>query len=102
LLGLGIRLYVASRIGTHFAPFNMILSNIPGPDTPLRIAGAVVEHQTPLGPLSMNVGLTVICYSYNGWIEFGFVSTPEIADDIDRLADAIEPALQRLEQAAGL
>ena len=100
LLALAVRAFTASH--THAVPVNITSSTIRGPDSPLYIAGAVVEQAVPLGPLSINVGLNILCHTYNGWAEFGFVTTPEIANDIDDLANAIEPALRKLEEAANL
>lgn len=95
LLGLAAR----AAHGQRFA--NLIVTNIPGPQSPLYCLGAQMLEVYPLAPLSRNLTINIAALSYCGTLHFGLVGDGASTPDLELLAGGIEDAFAELRGLAG-
>jgi WS/DGAT/MGAT family acyltransferase len=81
-------------------PFNVVISNVPGPQFPLYGVGAKVVGNYPVSAINDGVALNMTVMSYNGNIDFGLLSCRELMPDIWDLMDFIYESLAELKEAA--
>ena len=81
-------------------PFNLIVTNVPGPPVPLYLAGAPMIAAYPLVPLFSNQGLGIALFSYAGKLFWGLNADWDTLPDLDRFAVAIEESFAELCAAA--
>lgn len=93
LMPLGVRLL------TSMQPYNMLVTNVPGPPLPLYLLGARIEALYPYAPLFDRQGLGIALFSYAGKLSWGIVGDWDLAPDLSEFADAIRRAFQRLRRA---
>ena len=81
--------------------FNLVVTNVPGPQVELYVAGSRMLEVFPVVPLVRGQGLSIGMTSYDGRIYFGLNADQGIVGDVDLLADLIEQEVgQLLEDAA--
>ncbi|MGI9615415.1 MAG: WS/DGAT/MGAT family O-acyltransferase [Acidimicrobiales bacterium] len=81
-------------------PFNVVISNIPGPQFPLYCDGAKLVASYPLPVVTDGAALNITLSSYDGSMHFGIVSCRDAIDDLWPLLDAIESATDELLDAS--
>ena len=81
--------------------FNLVVTNVPGPQVPLYAAGSRMLEVFPVVPLARGQGLSVGMTSYDGRVWFGLNADQDIVGDVDVLASLIEEEVAELVDAAG-
>lgn len=81
-------------------PFNVVISNVPGPQTPLYLAGARMLNYYPVSVVTDGQGMNMTVQSYSGSLDFGLISCRELMPDLWNLMDYVEESLAELGAAA--
>jgi len=80
--------------------WNLVVSNVPGPQCPLYMAGAKLVANYPVSVITDGMGLNITVMSYNGQMDFGIVSDRDQMPDVDRLTGWLHDELNALKPAA--
>ena len=90
----------ASRLNFSTRLFNLLVTNVPGPQLPLYLLGRELKDLFPLAFLPENHALAIAIMSYNGNLDYGLLGDYDAMPDIDIVADGIERSLAALLAAA--
>ncbi|MGH2922988.1 MAG: WS/DGAT/MGAT family O-acyltransferase [Solirubrobacterales bacterium] len=91
----------AARLQSRQRFFNLVVTNIPGPQFPLYLMGRRMEAVYPMVPLAKRQAVCVGVMSYDGGIGFGLIGDYDAIPDLDELARDLDESLSELVEAAG-
>ena len=90
----------ASRINFSTRLFNLIVTNVPGPQFPLYVRGRELLEVFPVAFLPRDHGLAIAIMSYNGKVDFGLLGDYDAMPDLERFGGMLEDSLAELLAAA--
>jgi diacylglycerol O-acyltransferase len=94
------RVVFATGVLHRLPPFNVCISNVPGPNVPVYLCGAKLLAHYPVSVITDGQGLNITLVGYLGQLHFGLVSCRELIPDLDVLADYLVEELDLLLKAA--
>jgi WS/DGAT/MGAT family acyltransferase len=90
----------ASRLNFSTRLFNLIVTNVPGPQFPLYLLGRELQELLPVAFLPQDHALAIAIMSYNGSVDFGLLADYDAMPDVSAVGDAIRASLDELLEAA--
>jgi diacylglycerol O-acyltransferase len=90
----------ASRLNFSTRLFNLLVTNVPGPQVPLYVLGRELQDLYPIAFLPRDHALAVAIMSYNGRLDFGLLADYDAMPDLDDLAADLAAARDELVAAA--
>jgi diacylglycerol O-acyltransferase / wax synthase len=90
----------AARLTSRQRFFNLVVTNVPGPQFPLYLLGRELQAIFPMVPLAENQAICFGIMSYNGQVNFGLTADYDAMPDVDALADDLRYSIDELATAA--
>ncbi len=90
----------ASRLHFSTRLYNLLVTNVPGPQFPLYLLGRELEEFIPVAFLAPNQALAVAIFSYNGGVKIGLIGDFDALSDLDRLGEMVSESSAELLAAA--
>jgi diacylglycerol O-acyltransferase len=91
----------AARLQARQRLFNLVVTNVPGPQFPLYMLGRELDAMFPMVPLAENQALGIAIMSYDGQLNFGLNADYDAMPDLEALADELRASIEELAAAAG-
>jgi WS/DGAT/MGAT family acyltransferase len=85
-----------ARLAAGTRSYNMVVTNVPGPQVPVSLLGARMERVYPLVPLFSNQGLGIALFSYDGWLFWGFNADWDAVPDLHDLVPLVQEEFEVL------
>jgi hypothetical protein len=92
----------AARLQARQRYFNLVVTNVPGPQIPLYLLGRLMVGFYPVVPLAHHQALGIAIMSYDGRLGFGLLGDYDAMADLEDLADDLRSAIADLSRVAGL
>ena len=89
----------AARLQARQRVFNLVVTNVPGPQMPLYLMGRELEAIYPMVPLAKNTALGIAIMSYNGQLNFGLSADYDALTDLETLADELRSSIEEISAA---
>jgi diacylglycerol O-acyltransferase len=92
----------AARLQSRQRFFNLVVTNVPGPQIPLYVLGRKLIDLFPMAPLARRQALCIAVMSYNGKMNFGLLGDFDAMPDMRIFAESLTESLDELRTAAGI
>ncbi len=83
-----------------FPPFNMVATNVPGPQVPLYLVGKKMTAHYPYVPIGYGLGLGCAIFSYNQVLYFGLSSDAQAMPDVEKFKEILDTVFEDLKNYA--
>lgn len=89
---------VGQMADTPLPPFNMVATNVPGPQIPLYLVGRKLLAQYPYVPIGYGLGLGCAIFSYNKTLYFGLSSDAKAMSDVEKFKEILDKTFSDLKE----